>query len=395
VSRYKITRRDLFKINQFLIIGLYINQFSTYKWFWTKPKTKGRFFSLVEISAQDNFELGEKIGRNFRHQIQLGIKRRKKWLAKLKNFAQEKPKERILPFLSSLKEHFPQYLDELKGIAHGAELDFNLLFILNLNPELGAMMRKAKETNCSTIMVKAQDKILLGHNEDGSEKYLDLMFLLKARTPKGEFLVLTYPGIIPGNGPGINNYGIIHTCNFIGSKNWQEGVPRYFIDRAMLEAKNMKQAIKTASHPARAYSQAHNLVSVSENRAVLVESSVNKVAVKEIKGVQIHTNHYLLKEMKQEEEFSLYKAGSLPRLKAIEKELKGLAPNQLDLEKIHQALSIHHNYPFSPCRHPNRIIPGATLGSFLFSSSPKLVRYYYQAPCQNLFKDFSQMIKSF
>jgi len=384
-----LTRRELFKLGGSLIMAMGTQWLVVSRRIWATLKTKYKFFPILEISAQDNFELGEKIGRNFRRQIQLGIKRRKKWLAKLKNFAQEKPKERILPFLASLKEHFPQYLDELKGIAHGAGVDFDLLFILNLNPELNAMMSGGKEENCSTIIVKTQDKILLGHNEDGSEKYLDLMFILRAKTPTGEFMVLSYPGIIPGNGPGINKNGIIHTCNYIGNKLWQKGVPRYFIDRAMLDAKDMDEAIKTASHPARAYSQAHNLVSIKEKRATLIESSVRKIAIKEIAGIQIHTNHYLLEEMKSEPEFELYKISSLPRLKALESYLKNFKPKDIDAEIIHQALSSHKNRPACPCRHPNRVIPGATLGTFIFSSSPKLLRFYYQAPCLNVYKDFS------
>ncbi len=348
-----------------------------------------RFFPVFEIGAQDYFELGQKIGARAKARVHSGLKRRKKWMADLKKFADADRRKRFDPFLAALKRNFPDYLDELKGIAQGAEVDFDLIFTLNLNPELSAMMRAGREEDCSTVIAKTGDKILLGHNEDGSEQYLDLMFLLKAKTPAGKiFFALTYPGIIPGNGPGINNQGIIHTCNYIGGKKFQEGIPRYFIDRAMLEADSMDQAISFGSHPARAYSQAHNLVSISEKRAVMLESSVSKVAVKEVNGILPRTNHYILPEMRDEPEFASYQMNSLPRLKALEAELAGISPEQINAELILKSLSSHKNSPISPCRHKNKAVPGATLGTFIFDSAKTEFQFFYQSPCKDLVQKF-------
>jgi len=367
-----------------------------------------KIFPIVEVSAEDYFELGQKIGKSAKTRIQAGLKRRKKWLSDLKKFADADRNKRFEPFLSALQQNFPNYYDELKGIAQGAEVDFDLLFTLNLNPELSTMMRAAREEDCSTVMVKSGDRIILGHNEDGSEQYLDLMFLLRAKAPSGiEFFVLSYPGIVSGNGPGINSKGIVHSCNYIGSKKFQEGVPRYFIDRAMLEASTMEQAISFGSHPSRAYSKAHNLVSISEKRAVMIETSIDVgarlaapdelgraspaptgVAIKEVNGILYRTNNYILPEMQDEPEFASYQISSVPRLKALEAELKNIDPEKISAEQVHLALSSHKNDPMSPCRHKNKIIPGATLGQLLFDSSAPQFRFYYQAPCKNIFQEF-------
>jgi len=349
----------------------------------------GKFFPLFEISGKDYFELGEQIGKNLKNRIQAGLKRRKKWIDEIKNFADADRKTRFEPFLDSLKQNFPHYLEEMKGTARGSELDFDLLFVLNLNPELSAMMRSSREDDCSTVLVKNGDKIVLGHNEDGSEMYIDLMSLLKVKAPSGiDFFVLAYPGIMPGNGPGINSNGILHTCNYIGNKKCKAGVPRYFIDRAMLEAKSMEDAIKLGSHPARAYSQAHNLVSISEKRAVMIESSISKVAVREVDGILYRTNNYILPEMQDEQQFASYQASSLPRLKSLEIFFKELSPDQVDESKVHQALS-NHDTPFiSPCRHKSKLIPGATLGTLLFDSTQSEFKIFYQAPCKNIFQKF-------
>jgi len=348
-----------------------------------------KFFPLVEISANSYFDLGLELGKTCRSRIQKLLKRRKEWVSNLQKFANADRPRRLLPFLSALKEHFPHYLEEMSGLAQGAEVDSEIIFLLHINPELNAMMLTAKDEDCSTVMVRSGERILLGHNEDGSEHYQGLMFLLKARTPAGaEFFTLAYPGLIPGNGPGVNGFGIIHTCDYIGNKQWQEGVPRYFIDRAMLEARSLNQAMALASHKARAYSQAHNLVSVREKRAVMIESSIAQVVVKEVNGMVARANHYIFPEMESEPEFASYLKKSGPRLDALSKGLERIQPGQITPELLLKALSSHKNIPLSPCRHRNKEVPGATLGMFLFDSSNPGFRVYCGPPCLNNYRDF-------
>ncbi len=351
------------------------------------------FFPLFEVAASDYFEQGLKIGKAAQRQIQLGLKRRKKWLKELEDFSDQDPVGRFDVFLYLAHESFPQYLDELHGIAQGAEVPFHILFILNLNPELGAMMRLSREEDCSTVLARVGDRLLLGHDEDGSEHYLGLMYLLRVKAPSGiSFLALSYPGIIHGNGPGINSKGIVHTCNYLGGKKWRHGVPRYFIDRAMLEARSMKEAIKFASHPGRAFSQAHNLISLWEKRAVMIEASVDKVSIKEVKGVVPRTNHFLLPPMKNEPQFSAYQKNSLPRFEALQAELKGIEPKKISPDQIVHALSSHQNRPVSPCRHKSPKVPGATLGTMLFDSAVPDLKFFFQMPCKNIFKKFPRPI---
>jgi len=348
-----------------------------------------KYFPFFEISAKSHYEFGLKIGSAARIQIRQGLIARKKWLGKLKKFADQKRAQRVALFIDGLDRGFPEYLEELIGMARGAEVDFDLLFLLNLNPELNAMMLSAKEENCSTVLSREGDHIILGHNEDGSEQYLGLMFLLHVELPSGnECFVLCYPGIIPGNGPSINDHGMIHTCNYIGGKDWRQGVPRYFINRAMLDARSMEDAIAIASHPLRAYSQAHNLISLREQQAKMIESSVNKVVVKDVRGIVARANHYVFKEMKSEAEHAAYLKRSGPRLLALSKELEKFAGEKITAEDIRFALGSHRNRPLSPCRHKNKKFKGATLGMFLFDSDASGFRFYFGYPCQNIFKKF-------
>jgi predicted choloylglycine hydrolase len=350
---------------------------------------KHNFFPLFQIEAKTHFEFGERIGQAAKIQIQQGLIRRKKWLAGLKRFVDCDKAGRAAPFIKSLDLHFPEYLEELVGMARGAEVDFDLLFLLNLNPELSAFMLRAKEENCSTVMAVQNGRIILAHNEDGSEHYLGLMFLLKAGLPSGnECLALCYPGIIPGNGPSINSSGVVHTCNYIGGRDCQTGVPRYFIDRALLDARSLDEAIALCSHNFRAYSEAHNLVSIAEQRAVMVESSARKVLVREVNGVIARTNHFIFPEMQKDPEFASYIKRSAPRLEALKAALDKFQGRQISTESIRRSLSSHLRKPLSPCRHKHKKVRGATLGMFLFDSATAGVRFYFGPPCRNIFRKF-------
>jgi hypothetical protein len=186
----------------------------------------------------------------------------------------------------------------------------------------------------------------------------------------------------------MNSFGVIHTCDYIGNKQWQPGVPRYFLDRAMLEARSLHQAISLASHKARAYSQAHNLVSLREKKAIMIESSVAQVAVREVKGIVARTNHYIFPEMRGEPEFVSYLKRSPQRLEALEDGLSGIRHGQVTREKIMQALTSHVNAPLSPCRHRNKEVAGMTLGAFLFDSASEKFRVYFGPPCHKIYKEF-------
>jgi predicted choloylglycine hydrolase len=351
-----------------------------------------RSFPYLEFTAPTYFDLGETIGKTFARQIQLGLTRRESWIKKLKEFAEGDMEGRYNGFIRELEEHFPQYLEELKGQAQGAEVPFMDLMVLNLNPEFSALMRNPERIlNCSTVMARGADRVMLAHNEDGADAYRDICYILKIKAPSNvTFLCMSYPGIIQGMAPGFNDQGIAHTCNFIGAKEVRIGVPRYFIDRAMLEARSLDEAIKTASHKRRSYSQNHNLVSYKDKRALMIETAPSKYQVKDISGIAVHANHFVMDEMKEVPEFMLNVAASTPRYNILKQEAEKI-PDQ-DMPAADQLVSIlatHRGKPFCPCRHPSQTGPGCTLGTALFDTSNNYMKLYKNNPCENKYKKYA------
>lgn len=344
-------------------------------------------FPHLEVSGTP-YECGHAIGKRFAGQIRAGLKRRQAWFEPLRAFMGEDMQGRCEGFLAMATEHFPEIVEELRGWADGSGIAFLDLVALNLKAELGAM-RTAKQVECpgcSTIVLKTADRCLLAHNEDGDMAYADLMFLLTVRNPgKPAFTCLSYPGILPGNGPAWNSAGLVLTTNYIASSQWRIGVPRYFLDRAILGASSLDEALTIGLHPKRAFAFHFNLASIHERSVLSVETSVDREKVWPVEGLYVHTNHLLLDGMRDVPQDMHYVNGSsMSRYQVLSAWREQALTRQDNLAgpDLIAALSSHERKPYSPCRHPQGKVRGATLATALFDLSAGTWQLWPGNPCQ-------------
>jgi len=347
---------------------------------------------LYRVSGADYYDVGLAIGRAAGERIRGAHDARREWTDKLLGFGAADPANRIDPFVSAMRENTPNLVDELRGIADGADVPFERLLAVLLNPELSAMMKSVThDDGCTTVAVKSGDKMWIGHNEDGSASYLDFMYLVDVTWPSGvRALCFSYPGYLPGNGPSVNSFGMAQTVNYVGAESVGPGIPRYAIDRAIVEARDMDEAMGIATHKRRAYSQHHLIASASEKAMVSIETSPDKASVVPVRCLFAHANHYIHPEMRGVPQFSRYKHNSPPRQMQAEKwmaahgDVASLAPDSL-LEP----LTSHDNIPAAICRHPGPETSGATLGTALIAVGEKKLSILHGPPCQGRNRDLA------
>ena len=278
-------------------------------------------------------------------------------------------------------------------MADGAGLHFDAVWAMCIKSELGTLEKEPK--GCSTIFTKDQHHMWLFHNEDGHDAYRNIMFVLKASPPSGvTYLSLVYPGIITGNGPSMNNQGIIQTTNFIGSTQSEVGLPRYILGRAVLETKNLKEAMDIITMEPRAYPYHHNLGSMREKRYISLETTPVSWQADEPLGNYYHTNHLILEKTRTyEAEDQKYKQiSSVSRFDVIQEALPKLPSDNITPDDYLKILASHRNAPYSPCRHPQEEVTGRTLGTADYNFEEGILRLYRGNPCQalinNSFMDF-------
>lgn len=382
----KITRRKfLYNISSTaaaVSFGPYINLISI-KQVKKYPATE-RSFAYLEVKGS-YYDIGFEIGKNFKNIFHEILNVRREWFNTLKKKANSDNKKYLISLMAEGKKHFPHLIDEIKGMADGSELAFEDVFLINVKSEIFSKPDDAG--NCSTIyLVNKKNKKIL-QNEDGSSAFTDKMFMVKAYPPSGvSFTALVYPLHLIGNAPAINSHGIGQATNFIGCRNPRTGLPRYFLNRAVLEAKNINGAVDILTGYKRAYSYHHNICSFKEKRILSVEVTPEKHEIFEPDRIYFHTNHLILDKTVEEREKEAarnLKSSTFSRYHVISNELKKLPDSEKLAEKdMMNILSNHDNAPLCVCVHPEGSFSGATLATSVHDIEKGSMKIYKENPCK-------------
>lgn len=337
-------------------------------------------FPVLTVSGSHR-AIGAAMGRTFRGRILAALLAQPSFSACV-GAARGPLRARVAACLDAARARFPHLVEELEGLAEGAGVPFPALFAWNCRSEIGAALDPCPP-GCSTIGVAGPaEPLRLAHNEDGDAAYLGRMFVLRARPPSGvAFATLVYPGTLPGNGPGLNERGVVQTTNYIGPCAPADGVPRYVLGRAVLEAADLDEALAMATSPDRAFPWHHNLAWLPEGRLLSVETWPGRHHVRDVAGLHLHTNHLVHPEMADLPERRDYlDRSSLPRLAALERVARERP--LLGRDDLLAALRDHDGEPCHVCRHPGDAVPGVTVGAALFEAPQVAMTLVGGPPCR-------------
>lgn len=132
------------------------------------------------------------------------------------------------------KKEFPDYMDELEGLAgiifliytliEGSEADLHELFMYSLSEEFSYLLHGEyafiPDTHCSDYAVMEDNSIHICHNEDGSYSSVGNMALAditiyKNDVKESHFVAAIYGAQIATNAFGWNYNGILFTMNYV------------------------------------------------------------------------------------------------------------------------------------------------------------------------------------
>lgn len=361
------------------------------------PIESANKFKFLEVSGT-NYEVGKQIGSYFTKEIigsQLAIG---DFLATVNQIVQSSPETFYDPFLNAAQNHFPNYVDELQGIADGSGKSFENIFIGNIFMEImykyleltgEKKCHLPSDLGCSNVSYSKNGKSYLTHNEDLFTSFINYLYLLKIRVPgKPEILTLSYPGLCPGIPPGMNEAGIVQSGNDICGLHIEDSVPFAFHFRSVLDATSLDDAVNRAKFPHRSRTMTHNIGSFSENKIISVEAAPDKNEIKTVDGFFVHTNHFVLPEMTD----VLIDPDSLPSSVSRFDKLTNMSneyinsPNDVNGDLMTGFLSSHVG-EMPPCVHDRG--GASTLCHSVFDFQEKNWKLYYSNPCLNNSKTYS------
>ncbi len=253
--------------------------------------TPNSFLPIFRIKG-DNYEIGFEVGSNFKERIQQAFSK-----SALYNHLKEQ--DRLNPeWFNQLHEiaekHYPQYLAEISGIADGADLTYRDVAIINFRGSF-----KAERVGCSTIIFNNQENIIVAHNEDHEAILGELAYLLMVKLNNGtSFIAYTYPGCLPGFSFSFNSHGLVQTANAMPDPVAKIGIPRHLLDRYMVEAPTIDDALQRAQINPRSGGFSYNIASMYEKKVVNIETTSEEAYITEISDRYVHTNHYISDKLK-------------------------------------------------------------------------------------------------
>ncbi len=257
--------------------------------------------------------------------------------------------ETALSFEQSIKDYWPDALEEIAGIAEGAGVSYGDILALNCRSEI----MFARPEGCTSIIIPpaaANDcKPYLAQTWDWLRPSHHSIVLLEIRQhPLPTILMICEAGLIGGK--GINSAGIGCGLNALGVRHGRIGTPLHILYRGIMNSVKISDAIKAVSQPARAGS-GNFIIGSADGFVLYLEFTPDNFDLRMADNQALaHTNHYLSPLLAPEDCLKSSLTSTFPRL-AKATSLLNAKQGNLDKAYIQNLLADHTNYPDSICSH--------------------------------------------
>jgi isopenicillin-N N-acyltransferase-like protein len=301
----------------------------------------------------------------------------------------------IGPFVGPARDFAPDLMEEMEGIAQGAGLTFEDIFLLNARSEVMFGLGSGKpQGGCTTILAlppaTAKGETLLAQNWDwlGGVKEGQVLLKLPAQEDRPALVTFTEAGQVAKL--GMNGAGLALTVNNLNTDRPRIGVPWILICRKILEADRLTRAMGRILATPRAHSINFLLARQEGDQAQGVSLETAPVEPHLLwpqEGLLIHTNHFL----ETPRDFKDLKPREFPfpctyvRYERARQALAGLK-GRVTAEGLKGVLSDHFDHPHSICMHPNPLEAAPrraeTCLSVIFNLSDRSIHFCPGKPCQ-------------
>lgn len=336
-----------------------------------------------------HYDIGYQIGQMCKEQVHSSVENARRLLQSAYNdleLSWEGAKIQARKYLPFAQERYPQYIDELTGMAEGANISFEEIAVVNA---MEAVTVDALHlTKCTSLAVNddrtSDGHVLVAHNEDWVPEDEPGVYIVHA-SPDDEpsWLAMTYGALLPN--VGFNSAGIAQLCDTVYPSDSRIGIPRVIVSRAVLGARTMAEAIRYVLIPQRAAGYNHMLI--DENGEMYsVEVSARKFALLYGQdGFIVHTNHYLDPKMQAIEVEPDELIGTRLRYFRATRLIKRV--QQHTIKTLEMIQRDHLNYPNSICNHYTEDIDPLdrekTINAMIIDLTARAMHISWGNPCAN------------
>lgn len=271
------------------------------------------------------------------------------WIERMTGKSRDTLCAAALKFQPLMEKLSPRFVEEVRGLAAGADLSFEEALLCQVRGEAAQVRDEACTAFALTGKATKGGKTLAGQNQDLAPEYGDFAILLRI-DPSDErprMLMFTFAGQLGYS--GLNEHGIAHFANALYDCPWQMGLPHYPIKRVCLEQTNLSGIDRVLSdHPT---CSAGNMV-ICTGKGEVADYEIRPEGPARYYGDDedsiIHANHYLTDDYGHHETNSL--ADSCPRAERM-RALVDEAYGDVTVDTMKSILADHKGDPAAICRH--------------------------------------------
>lgn len=348
----------------------------------------GQAIPIFSISGTP-FERGRKYGEQARKYIEKSLASYRIWFQERANLKWNEVLARGQQFMPYIEEYDPDILEEMRGISAGVRCDLREIVAINARSELLFVTLRECTSLGVTPEASADGLALIGQNWDLNPAAKDTLVILKIRQPpKPDVMAVTEAGLI--GKAGVNSEGIGLVTNLLVCRDMnQEGVPRMVINRGILNAPTMSDALRAVVLVRRS-SSSNYVIGHRDGEIIDLEAAPHAIhALYQEQGLIGHTNHFVAPKE------DLLRYGELPlpdslfryhRLNRLLRQCK----SGIEVKDIKNIFRDHFSYPDSICRHANprdhRQDQWETVMSIIVDLTQCRLIYTEGQPCTNEYK---------
>jgi isopenicillin-N N-acyltransferase like protein len=245
-----------------------------------------------------------------------------------------------------IEREVPHLAIELRGLAAGAEISYEQALILQFRRELIGAPAGDAGGDCSTIVERRGEAVLIGQtvDQDGLISDLGLVLRIDPAEPAPSMLMFTFAGLL--GYAGINSAGVAVAINLVTSETVSPGLSPYLLVREALACTSASAAVARVQRLTRASARA--LTIADRVQVVCCEFTPESFRSWPTSGF-IRTNHFLHPEFGADERLNIFSLnGSRRRLAILE---AGKASIGMDVERAFALFADHSLYPTGLCAH--------------------------------------------
>ncbi|QCO54593.1 6-aminopenicillanic acid acyl-transferase [Pseudorhodobacter turbinis] len=195
----------------------------------------------------------------------------------------------VTRLMQNTKSRFPEFYEELRGLAQGLGLPFQDVFAWNCRGDILA----STPDGCTTIQSPG-DIIRVSHNEDGLPFFRGHCFILDAKPQDSlGFRAFCYPGSLAGHTFGWNDAGLVQAVNNLRLQNTAPMVPRMVLGRAVLASATLQGAVNALTDDPKCGGFHMTLAQAGNPQLLSVEYGDGKASVVGVEARSGHANHAL------------------------------------------------------------------------------------------------------